>query len=55
MPSKSGAKLEVRKIVVGPSAPPIIPIEAASLRVKYPVRDAPQKETSYVYTFRQTT
>ncbi len=30
----SGASFEVRKIAVGPSAPPMIPMEAASLGAK---------------------
>ena len=33
-PSRSGAKREARNIAVGPSAPPIIPIEAASASEK---------------------
>ena len=33
-PSKCGANFEVKKILVGPSAPPMIPIEPASAGVK---------------------
>ncbi|MPM24132.1 hypothetical protein SDC9_70613 [bioreactor metagenome] len=33
-PNNCGASFDVRKIAVGPSAPPIIPIEAASLGAK---------------------
>ena len=33
-PSSSGASLDVRKIAVGPSAPPIMPMEAACAGVK---------------------
>ena len=33
-PSKSGESLDVRKIAVGPSAPPIIPMAPASFGVK---------------------
>ena len=33
-PSKCGASFEVKKILVGPSAPPTIPIEPASAGVK---------------------
>ena len=33
-PNSSGANLLVRKIAVGPSAPPMIPIEAACGAVK---------------------
>ena len=33
-PSRSGARREVRKMEVGPSAPPMMPMEAASWRVK---------------------
>ena len=33
-PSNSGANLEVRKIAVGPSAPPMIPIDAACAALK---------------------
>ena len=32
-PSRSGASLEVTKIEVGPSAPPMMAMDAASLRV----------------------
>ena len=51
-PSSCGASFEVRNIAVGPSAPPMIPIEAASLNEKstpsIPVRlnaQAPRKVT----------
>ena len=33
-PINDGAKRDARKMAVGPSAPPIIPIEAASARLK---------------------
>ncbi|OPZ75091.1 MAG: hypothetical protein BWY80_00307 [Firmicutes bacterium ADurb.Bin456] len=33
-PSSSGASLEVRKIAVGPSAPPMMPMDAAWAGVK---------------------
>jgi hypothetical protein len=33
-PSSSGLSLEVRKMAVGPSAPPMMPILAAALRSK---------------------
>ena len=38
-----GARMEVTKMVVGPSAPPIIPIEAASAMLKNPVAKAAKK------------
>ena len=45
MPSISGARRAVRKIVVGPSAPPIIPMDAASESSNAPVASAPQNAT----------
>ena len=42
MPSSSGASLAVMKMVVGPSAPPMMPMEAASGMVNSPVASAPQ-------------
>ena len=39
-PMSSGASLEERKIAVGPSAPPIIPIAPASANENSPVRIA---------------
>ena len=43
-PNSQGASLEVRKIAVGPSAPPVIPMEAASGPVN-PKRIARKKAT----------
>ena len=43
IPRISGANFAVINIVVGPSAPPIIPIAAASRISKIPVARAPQK------------
>ena len=45
MPRISGARLADRNIVVGPSAPPIMPMEAASDNSNTPVASAPQKAT----------
>ncbi len=41
-PSSSGASFEVRKMAVGPSAPPMMPIEPACAGVK-PSAKAPMK------------
>ena len=46
IPSISGARMAERKIVVGPSAPPMIPIAAASPTSKRPVASAPQNATN---------
>ena len=46
MPSSSGASWAERKMVVGPSAPPMMPIDAASGSSKTPVASAPQKATN---------
>ena len=43
-PSNSGASLLVRKMAVGPSAPPMMPMEAACGPVK-PRQIAPKKAT----------
>ena len=42
MPSMSGASLADMKMLVGPSAPPMMPMEAASGMVNSPVASAPQ-------------
>ena len=47
IPRISGASLAERKIVVGPSAPPIMPIEAASESSKTPVARAPPECDEY--------
>ena len=44
-PSSSGASFVVRKMAVGPSAPPMMPMEAACGPVK-PSRIAPKKATN---------
>ena len=45
-PSSSGASFVVRKMAVGPSAPPMMPMEAACGPVK-PSRIAPKKATKH--------
>ena len=43
MPSSSGASFAEMKMVVGPSAPPMMPMDAASGISNSPVASAPQK------------